>query len=186
MTKMTDFPYAARLEYLYSLDLKEPSPLPRSHANAFRNLMIFVGVVHSAGDAQTKQRLATAVRSGGLPPLNAQAGQHSPTPRPFSPLIHQPGQQHPSSSRPHALVEEMHSQPGEDLNIPRYSMALKEYGDQTGYAIEWNNRQISISPLQFTCDVTVQGLTFQGTARNKKLAKHSASRTACRSIGIEI
>lgn len=169
--RLADFPYAARLEQLAGLNLKQPELMSKGNSSPFKDLMVLLGAVHSCGDAHMKQRLAVGMRSGHFPAENSTTEQRqSPTLRPSSPL------------------KEMHFEAARvlDRDLPRCSIALKEYGDQQGSEILWPTHQISISPLKFKCNVTVHASTYQATAGNKKLAKHLASQSACQSLGIEI
>lgn len=68
---------------------------------------------------------------------------------------------------------------GRSLEISRFTMILKEYGDDIGEQPEYTSDMISLEPPVFKERVTLQGVTEEGTGRTRKEAKHRASQKAC-------
>ncbi len=61
----------------------------------------------------------------------------------------------------------------------RYTTILKELGDENGVAPKYGVETMSLDPPMFKVTVSFRDITFEGTARTKKEAKHQASRQAC-------
>jgi hypothetical protein len=137
----------------------------------FQTLATGVGVLLAARNMDVKSSIASIIQAGM--PDEAQT-----TPHPLGPPLNLPARD----------SAEINSNGGHDdvLELPRYTTALKEYGDRSGAVIEWSEKQLSLSPLCWVARVVVDGVTFEATAGNKKEAKHRASRSACRSLAIEI
>ncbi len=70
--------------------------------------------------------------------------------------------------------------------LPRFTTALKEYGDRTKSDVRWTTKHLSMSPMLWRAVAIVNGKEFQSTARNTREAKHKASQNACGSLGIAI
>ncbi|KAK5165172.1 uncharacterized protein LTR77_009270 [Saxophila tyrrhenica] len=76
------------------------------------------------------------------------------------------------------------SSSGEDSNLPRYTMTLKEVGDAEGRQPCYSIRQLSLVPPDFEAVVQFRCSTYEGRASTKKKAKHLASRNACNGLNI--
>ena len=70
-------------------------------------------------------------------------------------------------------------------NSARYTMILKELGDESGVAPKYSLETLSLEPPMFKATVTFRDLTTASTARTKKEAKHQASRQACEQLGFK-
>lgn len=178
MSKISNYPYQARMDQLAMLSAQTNSSARSNNSSAnFQKLATEIGMLLARGNTETKSSIASIIQ-GEIPngarttqhPFGAQG--HSPPPL----NVHARDSVELSSDRDHDGV----------LEIPRYTTALKEYGDQSGSVIEWSERQLSLSPLCWMARVIVNGATFEATAGNKKEARHRASRSACRRLTIEI
>ena len=66
--------------------------------------------------------------------------------------------------------------------IALYSMTLKEQGDILRVTPSYTEETISLYPPNFKVTVKFQHITSVGMGRTKKLAKHEASKRACKSL----
>jgi len=71
-----------------------------------------------------------------------------------------------------------------DPDLPKYSSVLKEKGDVAGFIPSYNYQNVSQVPPVFKAVVSFQDYVFEGKGRTKQLAKHEASREACRFLRI--
>lgn len=177
--KMTQYPFEQRIEQLKLLgQLDLGMPINNRSNNPFFVFAMGLGMAYSAGDEEKKNKVLQVVRSGRFdgrsshgstlrePPEIGRGANEGGAP----PDIPLPGD-----------VTEI-----DDPDLPRYTSALKEYGDQRGQAYSWPTRQISTTPVRFRCIIRMDGRTYDGVARSKKQAKHLASREACQDLNIEI
>ena len=139
-------------------------------------MMCCVGAIVRSGDRKQKATLLAVIRQCAA----------------LSRSVDHP---HPRSSYPGVVVEGVQTLPlfpetanGEDVSpadLGRYATALKEYGDQHGFAPEYSVRHLSSAPSLFQARVTFDGRRFEGTARNKKQSRHQAASEACSYLGID-
>jgi len=74
----------------------------------------------------------------------------------------------------------------DDPDLPRYTMALKEFGDAEGREPRYSITQLSLVPPIFQAVVRFDGSTYEGEASTKRKAKHLASKCACSGLGIHL
>lgn len=72
----------------------------------------------------------------------------------------------------------------EDGDISRYSMALKEFGDQKDELPRYIFRAARSGQTGFTATLTFHGIQATGSGRTKKLAQHEAAKKACAMLRI--
>jgi hypothetical protein len=144
----------------------------------FQTLATEIGVLLARGNAEIKSSIASIIQQGVLD------GRRT--------TLHPPGfQGHITPPPPNLRARdsaELRTNEDHDsiLELPRYTTALKEYGDRSQSIIEWSEKQLSLSPSSWMARVVVDGVAFEVTAGYKKEAKHRASQSACRSLAIEI
>ena len=135
-------------------------------------------MAYSSQDEDMKRKILQVIRSGRLDGHSS----HGSTLR-EPPEIEQGVNE--DAAQPNTPAADNITEVG-DLDLPRYTSALKEYGDQQGVAYSCPTRQISTMPVRSRCVIQVEGRTYDGVARSKKEAKHLASQQACQLLGIEI
>ena len=178
MEKMTSYPYSSRIRHLASL-----SPGNTLSADAgivlgdFRTLVTKLGAIYDTGDAQTRLSAARVIES------RLQGGR-CPEPSAAMPLSENSRSSTPRA--PDSPGTPTGSQGRVDIELPRYTTALKEYTDCSDSTVEWKDEQISVTPLCWKITAVVDGVGFSATAGNKKEAKHLASRQACESLAIVV
>jgi hypothetical protein len=178
MSRMTSYPYSSRIRHLAAL-----CPQNTSSADAgiipgdFRTLVTKLGAIYDTGDEQTRLSAARIIEHGvqdrRRPDTSATTppSEDSRTSTPRAP--ESPGTPTGSQSRV-------------DVELPRYTTALKEYTDCSDSTVEWKDEQISVTPLCWRMMAIVDGVEFSATAGNKKQAKHLASQQACESLAIVV
>jgi len=159
---MNRFPYARCL-----MTLTEGEVLDET--NAYRDLMNSIGKMCREGHERAWTAIGSAIQRSFEPPHNAPNG---------------------ASSRHRASADTAVRKSGSTvdglpaLDIFRYSMALKEHGDQQGQLMNWDEECLRAYPPHFKATIHVQGLSFDGTGSTKKMARHQACREACLALGI--
>ncbi|EMC97238.1 hypothetical protein BAUCODRAFT_32985 [Baudoinia panamericana UAMH 10762] len=158
--KMMDYPYAARKAQLVSISPRIPRHSTASdYSGLVQSFITQLGAVYERGCDATKLQLRSVVQSGELPT----PGQPAEVPR-------QHGRERVR---------------GGDIELPRYTSAIKEYGDRTGIDVQWTDECVSVSPQLWRVWAHVGGTRFFGTGDNKKLARHLASQQACQRFAVE-
>lgn len=127
--------------------------------------MACIGKIIRTGTPTQKRGLFTTL--GGKSPLRAEDLDHEP------PVIEMPV---PSLKRTFDELED----------IARYTMALHELATQCSTLLVYEYAQKALFQPLFLCTVTFRGVTYEGEARNKKTAKHIASRNACEAVGLRV
>nr|OQO28656.1 hypothetical protein B0A51_04767 [Rachicladosporium sp. CCFEE 5018] len=177
--KMAQYPFERRIQQLKLLGhLNSDKPIENGSNNEFFEFATRLAMAYSTGGEATKKRIVQVVRNGRL---DGPSGHAS--------TLHEPLKTEPSvnegTASPAMDMPDSEAQI-EDPNLPRYTSALKEYGDRRGVAYSWPTRQISTMPVTFRCTIQMDGRTCSGVARSKKEAKHLASQKACQHLRIEI
>jgi hypothetical protein len=72
----------------------------------------------------------------------------------------------------------------EDGDISRYSMALKEFGDQVDKLPCYTVRPDRPGRAGFTATLAFHGIQATGSGKTKKLAQHEAAKKACTMLQI--
>jgi hypothetical protein len=178
MSKISNYPYQARMGQLAMLPA-QTNVTTRSNVSPanFQMLATEIGVLLATRNTDIKSSIACIIQEG------THDGAQT-TPHPFGPQGHG---NPPLNLRAHRSAEPSLNEDHDSvLELPRYTTALNEYRDQSRSVIEWSEKQLSLSPLCWMARVVVDGVGFEATAGNKKEAKHRASRSACRSLAIEI
>lgn len=70
--------------------------------------------------------------------------------------------------------------------LPRYAMALKEYGDVHGTRPEYRETMVHLDPPLFFCRLRFEGLEFMSRASSKKQARHYTARQACDALSVRL
>ena len=70
--------------------------------------------------------------------------------------------------------------------IARSTVLLKEHGDQVGQSPQYSSQTVTLEPPLFKGIVCFNGLTFEGSGRTKREAKHQASKEACDYLGLKV
>lgn len=171
------FPYARSLTQLCAEGLE--SILPPVETNLehdpYRLMMFCIGAVVRKGDrGQKAVLLAVLRRQGALEASNLAFPQAGDT--------HSEASARRRSRKVEGSVDD-HSVSSTDLG--RYATALKEHSDKQGLEAIYRVDELSRIPPRFRATVVVGGLTYKGTARTKKLARHEAARVACLELKIE-
>ena len=142
--------------------------------DAYRAMVTCVGAVVRKGNGAEKATLLAALRE------LSNTGVSS-------------GHQKNSSSTPNIIPDDW---TGERLRksasdrslsgnpLGRYSVALREHCDQHDFVPEYTVQAVSIYPPKYKAIVTFNDFSFEGTARNKKQARHQAAREACNFLKI--
>lgn len=178
MSKISDYPYEARMRQLAPFCSQIHAPLHRSDLPAnFQTLASRIGAIFAHAHVETRSTMTSIIQQG------ATGGSHrdkrESAPQTYTTPLSNAGAR---SSTDHTSAGD-----GSDaIEQPRYTTALKEYGDRFGSIIEWNSKQMSMSPPLWRAMVIVDGVIFEATAGNKKEAKHKASQIACQALSIEV
>jgi dsRNA-specific ribonuclease len=72
----------------------------------------------------------------------------------------------------------------EDQDISRYSMALKEFGDQVDKLPRYTIRSDRSGQTGFKATLIFHGIQATGSGKTKKLAQHEAAKKACAMLRI--
>lgn len=67
----------------------------------------------------------------------------------------------------------------EAQQLPQYAMRLNEFAQMQDFHVSWNETTLSLDPPNFRAATRIQGQNFEGTASNKKTARHVAAKKAC-------
>ena len=176
MSTMTSYPYSSRIK---ELTLLSPDSTPSADAGIvlgdFRTLVTKLGAIYDTGDARARRSAANII---------AYDSQGRRRPEPSAAI--------PSSENSRSATPRASDSPGTPtgsqgrvgMELPRYTIALKEYTDCSNSTVQWKDEQISVIPLCWKITAVVDGVEFSATAGNKKEAKHLASRQACESLAI--
>jgi hypothetical protein len=70
------------------------------------------------------------------------------------------------------------------IDISQYTMTLKEHCDRSGTVLSYEGTRVSFNPPLFRESISIKGEKVTGEGRNKKLAKHRASKLACAALGL--
>lgn len=176
---MNRYPFEQRLRQLKLLGhLDSDMTIEHASNNEFLGFATQLGMAYSAGDEDMKKKILQVVRTGRLDGHSS----HGSTLR--EPAEIEQGANE-SAAQPNLPMADNVTELG-DIDLPRFTSILKEYGDQQGVAYSWPTRQVSTMPVRFRCVIQMEDRTCDGIARSKKDAKHLASRKACQLLGIEI
>lgn len=172
MKMMTSYPYVERARPLRDLGPGGEELNGAIMVNPFRAFTTLLGSICRGGGESVDSRVSAIVQ-----------GRHhaeeitAPTSSPMPPAELQYAQ---------PLIVRGSDSEEEDPKLPRYTMALKEFGDRRGLAVTWPTHELSYSPLKFRCVTQVGGGAFEGVAGSKRKARHLASRRACQSLNIVV
>lgn len=176
MSTMTSYPYSSRIR---QLALLFPVNAPLEDASIalgdFRTLVTKLGAIYDTGDAQTRLSAARIIA------YDPQGRRH---PEPSAVIPSSENSRSATPRAPDSSGTPTGSQDRVGMELPRYTIALKEYTDCSNSTVQWKNEQISVIPLCWKITAVVDGVEFSATAGNKKEAKHLASRQACESLAI--
>jgi len=176
MSTMTSYPYSSRIR---ELALLSPGNNPSAGAGIvlgdFRTLVTKLGAIYDTGDAQTKLSAARII---------AYESQGRRRPEPSAAIPSSENSRSATPRAPDSPGTPTRSQGRVGIELPRYTIALKEYTDCSNSTVKWKDEQISVIPLCWKITAVVDGVEFSATAGNKKDAKHLASQQACESLAI--
>lgn len=178
MSRMTSYPYSSRIRHLAALT-------PRNTLSAdavlvpgdFRTLVTKLGAIIDTGDAQARLSAARIIEH---------RAQDRRRPEPTAATSPVDNSRTSTPRAPDSPGTQTGSQGHNDIELPRYTTALKEYTDCSDSTVEWIDEQMSVTPLCWRITAIVDGVEFSATAGNKKKAKHLASRQACESLAIVV
>lgn len=178
MSRMAIYPYSSRNRNLTALLSQsnlsaDADPVPGD----FRTLVTTLGAIYDTGDAQIRR---SAVRIIGHRVHDRRRQDTSEATQPSG------GSRTSTPQAPDSPRTPTGSPSRQDIELPRYTTALKEYSDCSNSSVEWKDEQISVTPLCWKMTAVVDGIEFSATAGNKKLAKHLASKQACESLAVEV
>lgn len=174
MMKMASYPYEERFRLLRQLGHPGPVTADQTSSNAFCKFATLLGSVYSGAGHEMNGAISALVQRG------------------YSEVYHDvrtrilPVMQPQQTQRPTILHESSSDFQTHDADLPRYTTALKLYGDRRRLVVSWPTEQISMMPVKFQCAAQVEDRVFDATAGNKREAKHLASREACIALGISI
>ncbi|KAK4551645.1 hypothetical protein LTR86_011019 [Recurvomyces mirabilis] len=173
---VAQYPYGDRTRQVSSLSSAQTVYTDSGeNTGDFRAFVTELAAVFLRSDAQVRIRVTSMVQDG-MGSLR-------------QPLPSRPATQSRSTSA--ARIQQVMNrmlQNNDDglLERPRYTTALKEYGDQNRVDVRWTDMQVSVSPLCWQVAAMVDSATFRATAGNKREAKHRASQIACEALGIAL
>lgn len=171
MQTYASYPYRDVIKQLSPLS--EQASLPATHEGscAFRAFVVRLAEVFLQGDTEDKERLEVIVQEGLTSSI--------------------PPERHRIATPVHAVAAAgtatfIGSDHNPSVELPRYTTALKEYGDQKGANVRWVLKQLSLSPIQWQVVAMVENARFRAIAGNTREAKHRASQYACEALDIEM
>ncbi|KAK0773327.1 hypothetical protein LTS16_025925 [Friedmanniomyces endolithicus] len=175
--RMFNFPYSARLAKVQ--DGNSPhgnNDSASSRQSSFGRFLALIGVLGRRNNERSIKDLATLMTDRDD---QVAAGQgHTERDEPADPGTRMTGQ---GLSAPSIISCEP-----SDVEVARYTMALKEYGDRTGHKALYDISFVTLDPPLFRAEVSVQGRTFGEMATSKRQAKHLASQRACESLSVRV
>lgn len=177
MTRITCFPYSVRLDRPQQDAILRGDDLQvSSHNSAYSRFVTLIGALAPRNDKTSEDSLDAlmAIRDDQVANKTAHAEPHEPV-RDCRATTERSAPTTPLTTT--ALA---------DAELPRYTMALKEYGDSSGPMPCYDFSCITLDPPLFRAKVTIGNLSFEESASSKKQAKHLASRRACQSLGVSI
>lgn len=178
MSRMTSYPYSSRTRHLASLSTQNTFSADASIIPGdFHTLVTNLGAIYDTGDAQTRLSAARIIEHRVQDRRRVDTSATTPA------------VEHSRTSTPRAAGSPgtpIGSQGRMNVELPRYTTALKEYTDCSNSAVVWKDDQISVIPLCWRMTAVVDGMEFSATAGNKKQAKHLASQQACERLAIVV
>ncbi|KAK3614048.1 hypothetical protein LTR56_027517 [Elasticomyces elasticus] len=169
MRRMIDFPYAARLESVQHRDFNQRPPPSRQPA--FSRYSSALGNLLCRDDPSSGNDLELLI-------LGPQAQPSRPSTMANAQAL--PEAHHSSITVPRQPPTNV------EIDVARYTMALKEYGDCTGQVPVYEFSQLSLDPPRFRARVTIRGSSFDESASTKRQAKHLASQRACTYLSLSL
>lgn len=144
--------------------------------DAYRVMMFCIGAVVRKGDRQQKaallavlRRQGTVLEHSGMSHTQSDSTQSTVSVRRYPRQVEH-------------IVDDL-DMAGSDLG--RYATALKENSDKRGLLPTYDVEELSQFPPRFLAIVTLEGSTYEGTAKTKKQARHEAARKACLDMKIQ-
>lgn len=162
MRRMTDFPYSARLKKVqHDGVLYGEGYRPSSRQSPFSRFVTLIGALARRNDQRSERDLDAlmADRDGQAVDRHARTEPHEPT-RSSSQTT---GRSPPATPTTSVATT--------DADIPRYTMALKEYGDSSGHWPLYEFSGLMLDPPLFKARVLVNDQSFDETAAIKKAGK---------------
>jgi hypothetical protein len=195
-TKLQQYPYDGVLTSLQAQGIARPdytstsrrTATSQTEASRMALLTLIGNIVRTGRRSEKSALLACLRRNRGVDPSSGSHehlqtsttnGHAVPRPRegmwPGRPVI-------PREQRPTPLNEQDESHEG----MAKYTMALKEHGDRIDAQPSYRTNMISQNPPRFMSIVSFEGSEENGESRNKRDAKHIASRKMCERLSIQI
>jgi len=195
-TKLQQYPYDGVLTTLQAQGIARPDYIIASRRAATSQtevsrmaLLTLIGNIVRTGRRGEKSALLACLRrssrSRGVDPSSDSQGHPRTSTsngraEPFPQEGMWPGRPALSSPTPPA------EQDGLPEEVAKYTMALKEHGDRIDAQPSYRTNMISQNPPRFMSIVSFEGSEENGESRNKRDAKHIASRKMCERLSIQI
>ncbi|KAK0906835.1 hypothetical protein LTR91_010576 [Friedmanniomyces endolithicus] len=175
ISRMANFPYSARLAKVQSGNTPPGNDdSPSSRQSSFGRFLALIGVLDRRKNGRSSRDLATLMEGQNN---EVTAGKrHMDRDEPTDPGTRIAGKG--------LFAPSITSNIASDVEVARYTTALKEYGDRTGHKALYDISFVTLDPPLFRAEVSVQGQTFGGIATTKRQAKHLASQRACESLSV--
>ncbi|KAK1041945.1 hypothetical protein LTR74_018571 [Friedmanniomyces endolithicus] len=172
ISRMANFPYSARLAKVQSGNTPPGNDdSPSSRQSSFGRFLALIGVLDRRKNERSSRDLATLMEDQDD---EVTAGKrHTERDEPTDPGTRIAGKG--------LFAPSITSYIASDVEVARYTTALKECGDRTGHKALYDISFVTLDPPHFRAEVSVQGQTFGGMATTKRQAKHLASQRACES-----
>jgi hypothetical protein len=74
----------------------------------------------------------------------------------------------------------------DERDIQQYTVALKEHGERIGIVPDYDYEAVSLEPPSFRARVIFQQINATADGKNKRLARHRASKEACILLGLPL
>ena len=179
MMEFANYPYAERLRQLSDLgDSASRFADATMSSNDFRKFVTLLGSSYATADQSVRDTLCTLVRDG------------YPVRRDNVTTASNSSDHEQAEHAQHATVSDVqvseNAAQDHQLDFSRYTTALQHHGDACGSLVSWTISQISTAPIRFRSIASFEDISCEGVAKNKKEAKHLASREACRILRISV
>lgn len=133
----------------------------------YRAVMTSIGAIVRTGDPKQRAILVAVFRH--FIPHSRDPKNHDDRHTPKSPKY--------STNTP---FEPMSTDDISEKELGERASALQEYGSRNGFLPTYVVSKLSSAPPEFKATVSFNGLSFEGIASRKKLARHQAAHQACK------
>lgn len=173
--QLDQFPYQSTLQACEKQRLSNSESRLYARQGKYRtSLSILIGCVIRKKSSESKRKILQLLRA------NNEIGQSVRSYRQKLLTDTDIPETEPQADRVPLLMEEP------DLDLGKYTSALKERLDVVGFIPKYNFQNTSQTPPIFKAVVSFQEYVFEGRGRSKQQAKHEASREACRFLDLQV